>query len=489
MTTAALPPESPALPEHRGFFRRLYYGETKFDFVRPRRWWFAVSGLVILAGVVSLATRGLNFSIDFVGGTGWEVAAPGVTVAQARAALTPLGLGGATITVLGGRTLDVEAKLAHGAKAVQSNAEVARVTAALARLAHKPPSAVTVEQVGPTWGGQITHKAVAALIVFLVLIALYISVFFEWRMALAALVAVVHDVLVTVGIYSLSGFLVTPDTVVAFLTILGYSLYDTIVVFDRVRDNAKGLGATGRLTFTDVVNLSMNQTLARSINTSLVAIMPILAVLVLGADVLGATTLQYFGLALLIGLTSGAYSSLFIASPLVAMLKEREPRYVTIRQRLEARGGALQLLTPAAVAAGALGTAEDGTARGRRVPATKAGRAGAGSRAPAKGRAGAAGSLSAAPGRDAGAAALRLRPGRSPEAAPEEEASDASPGTESVAEDDGQDGLVASAAQGAARTPRRAPAPAAARAGGGARPAGAARRPTPSRTRKKGKRR
>ena len=190
------------------------------------------------------------------------------------------------------------------------------------------------------------------------MIAAYISIFFEWKMAIAAIVAVAHDILITVGIYSLASFLVTPDTVVAFLTVLGYSLYDTIVVFDRVRDNSRGLGATGKLTYTDVVNLSMNQTLARSINTSLVAILPILAVLVLGAEILGAVTLEYFGLALLIGLTSGAYSSIFIASPLLAMLKEHEPRYRAIRERLESRGTAMQLLSPAAVAAGALGTAD-----------------------------------------------------------------------------------------------------------------------------------
>jgi preprotein translocase subunit SecF len=230
-----------------------------------------------------------------------------------------------------------------------------------------------VEAVGPTWGSQVTHKAVEALIVFLIMISVYISIFFEWKMALAAIIAVVHDILVTVGIYSLTFFLVTPDTVVAFLTILGYSLYDTIVVFDRIRDNTKGLGATGKLTFTDVVNLSMNQTLARSINTSLVAILPILAVLILGADILGATTLQYFGLALLIGLTSGAYSSIFIASPLVAMLKELEPRYVAIRQKLEARNNAIQLLTPAMVAGGFLDEREErGTSRrqkkGRTAP-------------------------------------------------------------------------------------------------------------------------
>jgi preprotein translocase subunit SecF len=365
----------------RGFvagFRRLYYGQTRFDFVRRRKIWFALSGLVILAGVVSMATRGLNFDIQFVGGTSWQVAANGATVTDVRNAITPYGLGGAPVTVLGSgknETVQVEAKLgSHTSLTSASSTKIGNeISAALARVTHHSSvTAVTEQQVGPTWGSQITHKAIVALIVFFIMIALYISIFFEWKMALAAIIAVLHDIVVTVGIYSLSGFLVTPDTVVAFLTILGYSLYDTIVVFDRIRDNTKGLGASGKLTFTDVVNLSMNQTLARSINTSLVAIMPILAVLVLGADVLGATTLQYFGLALLIGLTSGAYSSIFIASPLVAVLKEREPRYTQIRARLEGRGAGAILLSPAAVAAGALGetgsaTSSSGSRRRRRV--------------------------------------------------------------------------------------------------------------------------
>jgi preprotein translocase subunit SecF len=370
-----------------GGFHRLYYGQTKFDFVRRRRIWFAASAIVILAGALSLAVRGLNFDIEFAGGTSWQVPANGVTVSEARTAITPLGLGGATITILGSgknQQIQVEAKVSESSSALRSqNAKTASsaqdaVSKALATVTHHQSiKAVTVQEVGPTWGSQITHKAVVALIVFVILIALYISLFFEWKMALAAILAVMHDIVVTVGIYSLTGFLVTPDTVVAFLTILGYSLYDTIVVFDRIRDNTKGLGSSGKLTFTDVVNLSMNQTLARSINTSLVAILPILAVLVLGADVLGATTLQYFGLALLIGLASGAYSSIFIASPLVAMLKEREPRYVQIRQRLEARGAAMLLLTPEQVASGALADqserASGGARRRRRQPSSGSG--------------------------------------------------------------------------------------------------------------------
>ncbi len=196
----------------------------------------------------------------------------------------------------------------------------------------------------------MTNKARNALVVFFILISIYISLRFEWKMAVAALAAVVHDIFVTVGVYSISRFEVTPATVVAFLTILGYSLYDTIVVFDKVEENAKGLAASGRFTYSDTVNLSMNQVLMRSLNTSIVAIMPIVSILVIGAGVLGATTLNDFGLALLVGLLTGAYSSIYIAAPILAMLKEREPRYAGIRQRLTAKGGA-GLLTPASAAA------------------------------------------------------------------------------------------------------------------------------------------
>ena len=173
--------------------------------------------------------------------------------------------------------------------------------AALAKGAHVPASEVSTTHVGPTWGSQITHRAILALIVFFIVVAIYISFRFEPKMALAAFIAMIHDLLVTIGIYSLAGFQVTPDTVIAVLTILGYSLYDTVVVFDRVRDNTKGFGASGRMTYSEMINLSMNQTLARSINTSLVAILPVLSVLVIGAEILGATTLQYYGLALTVG--------------------------------------------------------------------------------------------------------------------------------------------------------------------------------------------
>ena len=196
----------------------------------------------------------------------------------------------------------------------------------------------------------MTSRALWALAVFFAAVIIYISFRFEPKMAFAAVLAMIHDLLVTIGVYAIFGFQVTPDTVVAVLTILGYSLYDTVVVFDRIRDNSKALGASGRMTYSDMVNLSMNQTLARSINTSLVAIMPVLSVLLVGAELLGATTLLNFGLALFVGLVSGAYSSIFIASPILAIMKEREQRWIAVRQRLEARGARNEVLTPEAAA-------------------------------------------------------------------------------------------------------------------------------------------
>jgi preprotein translocase subunit SecF len=223
------------------------------------------------------------------------------------------------------------------------------VVDAMAKVAHKNGDQVSTSSVGPTWGGQITNRAIEALIVFFIAVVSYISVRFEPKMAGAAFAAMVHDLLVTVGVFSLMGFQITPDTVIAILTILGYSLYDTVVVFDRVRDNTGGVLKAGDMTYSDMVNLSMNQTLARSINTSLVAILPVLSVLIVGAYILGATTLQNYGLALCVGLFSGAYSSIFIASPLLAIMKEREPRFRDLAARVGQRADRAAL-SPAAAA-------------------------------------------------------------------------------------------------------------------------------------------
>jgi preprotein translocase subunit SecF len=335
-------------------FLRLFRGDTSFDFAGQWKKWFAISGAVIVIGLISVGTRGLNFSIDFKGGTVWEVPST-ASVSEVRSVVNSAehGLGQSNIVVLTNTlTHQRNVQVSAAAKLTGDPAEVAKVTDALAKMAHVSVNEVQLNDIGPSWGSEITDKAVKAVIVFLILVSAYIWLRFEGKMAVAALVALIHDILITAGIYSLSGFQVSPDTVVAFLTILGYSLYDTIVVFDRVQENTRGLASTNRLTYTDTVNLSMNQVLARSLNTSLVAILPILSILVIGAWILGATALNDFGLALFVGLTSGAYSSIFIASPLLAILKEREPRYAEIRRRLTQASGPSRRITPA-VAAGA----------------------------------------------------------------------------------------------------------------------------------------
>jgi preprotein translocase subunit SecF len=328
-------------------WNRLYHGDTNFRIVGRRRLWALLSLAVIGIGMASLALRGLNFGIDFEGGTSWEVDAPGVSVADTRDALEPLGLGDAKIQVVGDDLLRVQAS------SEETEGKTADVTAVLAKLAKADRNAVSINEVGPSWGDEITNKARRALIFFFVAITAYISLRFEWKMAVATLAALFHDILVTVGVYSLSGFEVTPATVIALLTILGYSIYDGIVVFDKVDENTRGLAASGRMTYGEMVNVSLNQVLMRSLNTSITALLPILSLLVVGGFILGATTLQDFALALLIGLTASAYSSIFVASPLLALLKEREPRYAGIKERLAARGavGASAPLTPAAAAA------------------------------------------------------------------------------------------------------------------------------------------
>ena len=346
----------------QGIFSRLYNGETAFDFVGHRRRWFAVSGTIILVGLLALGIKGLNFGIDFKGGTSWELPAKGVTVNEARSAVAGAGVRAATVQTLkgaNGTDIRVEAKV--------SPTDQAKVTAALAKLTHQNENEVAVNSVGPTWGHEITHKALVALAAFFVAVGVFITFRFQAKMAFAALVAVFHDILITIGVYAIFGFDVTPNTVIALLTILGYSLYDTVVVFDKVDENTRGLAASGRMTYSDTVNLSMNQVLMRSINTSLVALLPILSVLLIGDLFLGATTLKEFGLALFVGLLSGAYSSIFIAAPILAVLKEREPRYATIRQRLESRGTAGALLTPRAAAQQ---SAAGGTSRTRATAAT-----------------------------------------------------------------------------------------------------------------------
>ena len=330
-------------------WHKLYNGETRISFIPRWRLWFALSGVVIAIGIASLASQGLNLGIEFEGGVSWQVPAGDASVDGMRGAVEDAGLTDATVQTVGtgsGERLRIKAELGEDQDPVE-------IAAAIAEEAGVDADEVTQQTVSKSWGDQITSKAQRALIVFLVLVSLYIAFRFEWKMALATLLALVHDILVTVGVYSVFSFEVTPATVIAILTILGYSIYDGIVVFDRIDENAKALAVTGDRTYSTMVNDSMNQVLMRTLNTSITALLPILSLLLLGSLVLGATTLQEFALALFIGLASGAYSSIFIASPALALLKEREERWRTVRQRVERLGG--RVPTPAPVAAAPVG--------------------------------------------------------------------------------------------------------------------------------------
>src|SRR4051794_16055623 len=321
-------------PKKRGAFGRLYHGETNIDFIGRTKLWFVLSAVFLVVGLGSLLTRGLNLGIDFEGGAVYEVPSDTLTINQARDALGPLGVSDPKVQELTSQT----ARIVRVQTPTLDPAKAQQVQQALADAAHVGIGEVNRDEVGPSWGNEISNKARNALIVFLIVITLYISLRFEFKMAVPTLIALLHDVLMTIGVYSISGLEVTPATVVALLTILGYSIYDGIVVFDKVHENTRLVSATNRVSYGDMVNLSLNQTLMRSLNTSITALIPITSLLVIGSLVLGATTLEEFALALLIGLASGAYSSIFIASPLLAIMKEREPRYIDLRKRMASRG-------------------------------------------------------------------------------------------------------------------------------------------------------
>jgi preprotein translocase subunit SecF len=307
---------------------RMYHGETSFDFVGRRRLWFSISGLLVLISLASLVVPGLNFGIDFKGGAVFRVQPERtVTEAQVRRAVGPAA---EVVQVTEQNPVQVIVQTEE-----LPSAEVARIRTDLATLAGVERNGVSTEAIGSKWGSTVSRKAVTGLLVFLVAVTIYVSLRMEFKMAVAALVALLHDLIITCGIYALARFEVTPATVIALLTILGYSLYDTVVVFDKVRENTASLTTMSRTTYSDATNLAINQTIMRSLNTSLASLLPILGLLVVGSYLLGAETLKDLGLALFVGVAAGAYSSIFIAPPLVAMWKEKEPRYTQLRARVE----------------------------------------------------------------------------------------------------------------------------------------------------------
>lgn len=311
--------------------QKLYSGEVSFDIVGNRRRWYAVSAGVVLVALVSLVFRGLSLGIEFTGGAEFQVPSASCTQSQSRTAVEEAGVAPASVTQLGNDSIRITTEAVDNATSLE-------IRQSLADACGVAPDSVSVQLVGPSWGGEITEKAITALIVFLGLLSVFLAIYFDWRMAVAALVALVHDILITVGIYSVLQFEVTPATLIGILTILGYSLYDTVVVFDKVKENTRGVLGQSRQTYSGAANLAVNQTLVRSVNTSIVALLPVGAILFVGAGLLGAGTLKDLSLALFVGIAAGTYSSVFIATPLLAQLMERNPQMQALARRVQARG-------------------------------------------------------------------------------------------------------------------------------------------------------
>ena len=340
------------------FGQKLYSGEISYDIVGKRRRWYAISGVIFLVALLSLLTRGLNYGIEFTGGAEYQVPSASCTIEQARTAVEDAGVTPSTVTQLGGDSIRVTTEAVD-------TAESSKIRASLAQACGVQPDDVSAQVVGPTWGGEITQKALTALVVFLALLSIFMAIYFDWRMAIAALVALVHDVVITIGVYSLLQFEVTPSTVIGVLTILGYSLYDTVVVFDKVKENTRGILGQSRQTYSQAANLAVNQTLVRSINTSIVALLPVAAILFVGAGVLGAGTLKDLSLALFVGMAAGTYSSIFIATPFLAQLEERNPQMKALAGRVQARGGGQR--GPATTGSQAAGGGSDASVTGADV--------------------------------------------------------------------------------------------------------------------------
>jgi preprotein translocase subunit SecF len=305
-----------------------YRGHTvpHFHFTAKRNLWFTVSGVVILLSLIGLFVKGLNYSIDFKGGT--EItytAVTPVTVSGIDSVLSANHHSGSAIQ-LGGSGNDVTIRTET------LGTERQKLFNELAAKAGIDPSAISEKSVGATWGAEISGKALRGLIIVLLAISIYITLRFEWMMAAGAMIALLHDLIITAGIYALTGRPVTPETVIAILTILGFSLYDTVVIYDKISENTESVALVAKYGYSGVVDMSLNQVLMRSVNTSLVVLLPILSLLFFGGE-----TLKDFAFAMFIGVTTGAYSSIFIAAPILTILKERDPRYAQMEARRQLR--------------------------------------------------------------------------------------------------------------------------------------------------------
>jgi len=314
-----------------GLGGRLYSGETSIDVIGKKRRWYAFSGLLIIISLAALSIQGLKLGIEFKGGASYTVTKTGINLSGAEDAIKTAAIPGEPIVqTVGTNRVRIQTGALTGA---QSSA----LQDALSKSYGVSIDSIDTQIIGPSWGKEITRKALYGLIGFIVVVLLYLAMAFEPKMAVSAIIAVIHDVFITVGIYALVGFDVTPATVIGFLTILGYSLYDTVVVFDKIRENTRSITATAKSTFSQAANLGVNQTLVRSFNTSLIALLPVGSILFVGAGLLGAGTLKDLSLALFIGLATGTYSSIFIAPPILATLREREPAMRALAKRVASR--------------------------------------------------------------------------------------------------------------------------------------------------------
>ncbi|MEV2190583.1 protein translocase subunit SecF [Streptomyces phaeochromogenes] len=312
---------------------RLHRGEIGYDFVGKRKLWYGISILITITAIVGLAVRGLNMGIEFQGGAVFTTEKTSISVSQAETYAEEASGHDAIVQKLGNGGLRIQIAGIDTGKSDQIKQELSKDLKVDAEK-------INADLVGPSWGDQVANKAWQGLAIFLVLVVIYLAIAFEWRMAVAALVALIHDITITVGIYALVGFEVTPGTVIGLLTILGYSLYDTVVVFDSLKEQTKDITKQTRWTYSEIADRSINGTLVRSINTTVVALLPVGGLLFIGGGVLGAGMLNDISLSLFVGLAAGAYSSIFIATPLVADLKEREPQMKALRKRVLAKRAA-----------------------------------------------------------------------------------------------------------------------------------------------------
>jgi len=347
---------------------RLYRGEISIDFVSRKKLWYTISGCILVISLFALIFRGLDYSVDFKGGSLFTVPTTSSVKPVTQAGLESVveANGGSNPTATEVRPFDGAAPTWQVQTTQLTQAQSFKILSGLEKTYDFSTSQTSITSVGSSWGSQVTQKALEALIAFLVVVVLYLSIAFEWRMAAAAFVALAHDIVITIGVYALTGFQVSPATVIGLLTILGYSLYDTVVVFDKVRENTAPILGTRKSTYSEAANLALNQTLVRSINTSLTALLPVTAILVVGTLLLGNGELKDLSLVLFVGMLSGTYSSICIATPVLADLKEREPQYKALAKQVALRAaGGRAAIRRAKAGASAGRPAGGGAANGR----------------------------------------------------------------------------------------------------------------------------